>query len=97
MAGMSLAFLLFTFSFAFEAQPKQKGGKQRHKPAIAILLVGGPLETEVAAENEPEQPESGEEEDRGEQRAGNVEQCDAAFSGESRIQRGENSSNAAVC
>ena len=81
----------------FAPQPEEKRDEEGHEPAVAILLVGGPLETEVAAENEPEQPESGEEEDRGEQRAGNVEQCDATFSGESRIQRGEDSSNAAVC
>ena len=57
----------------FAPQPKQKGGKQRHKPAIAILLVGGPLEAEVAAENEPEQPEPGEEEESWDQGDGSRE------------------------
>ena len=57
----------------FDAQPEQKGGKQRHKPAVAILLVGGPLEAEVAAENEPEQPEPGEEKESGEQGDGSWE------------------------
>ena len=48
----------------FEAQPEEEGGEEGDEPAVAVLLVRRPLQAQVAAENEPEQPERGEKQDQ---------------------------------